>query len=515
MGGVPFSLSKDIIRTDSPNFFTAAFLGKFQESDSKQIVVDRNPHIFELIVEYLRGYDILPLSQDACPAKMTPAQATSNLYKDAQFYGLAGLMEQLSFRPPRQKWPRVKYVWYHDLDGIYQLRPNVHIRHIEKNDLAWEDDCRLVLKEQKMARGAAPRVNSLDILMAQGPVVPVRVADAAYLTDDDEEDRQGASNRTMRPPDENIPARQNRPTPPVMLHADNVHVALELFPDDLILNYTITFLHPSDHLRFRAIREFSPEKIERRGTVEGTVAMTSIPVEVDGFPCCLADFMEYASVSAWSSKRDRTSMLDWELERVEGLSRIFGRPPDQYETFIDLVASELVFTVDKEDAFGGCIKLVRMKGKSLRRQVEELEFMRFDDAPVDSDSDVPERTVYVGHSDRQSDRPAASVISSRRESFLSDRRRPSIHEANATTDQDMDGVSEDDAAHQRPIPGRGRAQSVREVFQAQLAAHNSTANANVATAASAITIPPVEEVSDENPQPLSARRHQRNMSLET
>ncbi|EPQ54438.1 hypothetical protein GLOTRDRAFT_139027 [Gloeophyllum trabeum ATCC 11539] len=88
-----FRLSKRQIEFDSPNFFTSCFLGSFQESSSKSVTLDRNPQLFAIILEYLSGYEILPLS--ACD-KMDVAYVTRNLLVDADFYGLTRLRRLLT-----------------------------------------------------------------------------------------------------------------------------------------------------------------------------------------------------------------------------------------------------------------------------------------------------------------------------------------------------------------------------------------------------------------------------------
>ena len=61
-----FALSESQIKTDSPNYFTNFFLGSFKEGKDHQaspMVLDRNPELFAVIVEYLSGYPVLPLSR--------------------------------------------------------------------------------------------------------------------------------------------------------------------------------------------------------------------------------------------------------------------------------------------------------------------------------------------------------------------------------------------------------------------------------------------------------------------
>jgi hypothetical protein len=96
--GVSFTLSKAQISFDSPNFFTAAFLGGFSEAESRSVSIDTHPELFEIIVDYLSGYDVFPLSEDALPRRMDLTRATRYLAKDADYLGLSKLQALLSTR---------------------------------------------------------------------------------------------------------------------------------------------------------------------------------------------------------------------------------------------------------------------------------------------------------------------------------------------------------------------------------------------------------------------------------
>jgi hypothetical protein len=92
---VSFTLSKAQISLDSPNSFTAAFLGEFSEAESHSVNIDTDPGLFKIIVDYLSGYDILPLDAKALPHRMTMVRATRYLAKDADYLGLNGLQALL------------------------------------------------------------------------------------------------------------------------------------------------------------------------------------------------------------------------------------------------------------------------------------------------------------------------------------------------------------------------------------------------------------------------------------
>jgi hypothetical protein len=96
--GVSFTLSKAQISFDSPNFFTAAFLGGFSEAESRSVSIDTNPELFEIIVDYLSGYDVLPLNEDVLPRRMDMTRATRYLAKDADYLGLSKFQALLTTR---------------------------------------------------------------------------------------------------------------------------------------------------------------------------------------------------------------------------------------------------------------------------------------------------------------------------------------------------------------------------------------------------------------------------------
>ena len=98
--GERFELYQDQITFDSPNYFTACFLSDFAESAGHTLKLSRNPTLFSIIVEYLSGYPILPLSVQAIPSSMDMASAHRYLLADAEFFGLQRLCELLENRGP-------------------------------------------------------------------------------------------------------------------------------------------------------------------------------------------------------------------------------------------------------------------------------------------------------------------------------------------------------------------------------------------------------------------------------
>ncbi|KAG8753373.1 hypothetical protein FRC11_007482 [Ceratobasidium sp. 423] len=92
--GRDFLLTKSQIEFDSPNYFTTCFLGDFKESQTRHLLLSRDPDLFLIICDYLCGYKVLPLCDKTIPARMSSALALANLKTDAAFYQLDGLVEQ-------------------------------------------------------------------------------------------------------------------------------------------------------------------------------------------------------------------------------------------------------------------------------------------------------------------------------------------------------------------------------------------------------------------------------------
>ncbi|EIN05776.1 hypothetical protein PUNSTDRAFT_122212 [Punctularia strigosozonata HHB-11173 SS5] len=103
-----FVLSRNQIQFDSPNFFTGCFLSGLAESLTHEVHIDRNPALFALVVEYLSGYIILPLSAASVPNTMSVELATRNLAEDALFYGLTKLHAMLT----TPALPNVNLDWF-------------------------------------------------------------------------------------------------------------------------------------------------------------------------------------------------------------------------------------------------------------------------------------------------------------------------------------------------------------------------------------------------------------------
>ncbi|CUA76216.1 hypothetical protein RSOLAG22IIIB_06143 [Rhizoctonia solani] len=91
--GQEFILTKSQIEFDSPNYFTACFLGDFHEAQTKRLELSRSPDLFKLIIEHLCGYEILPLDNKANASHMSADSVLRNLRADALFYQLDGLVK--------------------------------------------------------------------------------------------------------------------------------------------------------------------------------------------------------------------------------------------------------------------------------------------------------------------------------------------------------------------------------------------------------------------------------------
>ncbi|KIM22409.1 hypothetical protein M408DRAFT_41835, partial [Serendipita vermifera MAFF 305830] len=92
-----FRFTRDQLESDPGNYFATYFFGEFAEASqgAKELVVEKDVHLFRLIQAHLRGYDIFPLPDAAIPPYMTKEVAIKNLHRDAQFYCLGKLEEKI------------------------------------------------------------------------------------------------------------------------------------------------------------------------------------------------------------------------------------------------------------------------------------------------------------------------------------------------------------------------------------------------------------------------------------
>ncbi|KZV82664.1 hypothetical protein EXIGLDRAFT_778306 [Exidia glandulosa HHB12029] len=81
--GEPFTLYGDQIEFDGPNYFTNLFLGDFAESQTRVVELSRSPLLFRILVEYMSGYEVLPLQPASIPPTMSLEMALQNLERTA------------------------------------------------------------------------------------------------------------------------------------------------------------------------------------------------------------------------------------------------------------------------------------------------------------------------------------------------------------------------------------------------------------------------------------------------
>lgn len=142
--GQRFILSRSQIQFDAPNYFTDAFLGNFSEASSRTLHLwDRNPELFALIVEYLSGYDILPLAPSTVPKAMTVDLATRNLAKDAEHLGLSALSERLTVPKPQLDSLPTQYFHFSDLSTC-TVEFDVLLNATMPDNMRWNEKGRLV-----------------------------------------------------------------------------------------------------------------------------------------------------------------------------------------------------------------------------------------------------------------------------------------------------------------------------------------------------------------------------------
>ncbi|CAJ0766525.1 15359_t:CDS:2, partial [Entrophospora sp. SA101] len=110
VGEQTFRICRQTLTFDSPNFFTQAFLGENStnnvvaassleknEIHQKPLITDNNNSI---ILRYLRGYNIFPLSSVNLPPGMSLDLFRESLLEDARFYGFEKLAQLLQAETP-------------------------------------------------------------------------------------------------------------------------------------------------------------------------------------------------------------------------------------------------------------------------------------------------------------------------------------------------------------------------------------------------------------------------------
>ncbi|KAG8741379.1 hypothetical protein FRC10_002944 [Ceratobasidium sp. 414] len=113
MRGETFTLNQDQVGFDSPNYFTSCFLGEFAESHTRTVTLSRDPELFRIILDYLSGYEVLPLHESAVPRRMGLDVALRNLLIDARFYLLSGLISQINASEQKAAPAASRYVPSH------------------------------------------------------------------------------------------------------------------------------------------------------------------------------------------------------------------------------------------------------------------------------------------------------------------------------------------------------------------------------------------------------------------
>ncbi|CAG8489610.1 1982_t:CDS:1 [Diversispora eburnea] len=86
-------INKARMSTSTQTYFSS-------NSTVKEITIDRDPRLFEVILRYLRGYTIFPLSSVNLPQGMSLDLFRESLLEDARFYGLDRLEQLLQAETP-------------------------------------------------------------------------------------------------------------------------------------------------------------------------------------------------------------------------------------------------------------------------------------------------------------------------------------------------------------------------------------------------------------------------------
>lgn len=108
-------VTRDQILFDSPNYFTTLFYGPLRGKGV--VALYRDPHFLHFIESHLSGYQILPLPTTGLPQYVSHQAMVKNLFADAQFYQLDGLIQPL--RPLVNTKYRLQMVFIGSHDSSY------------------------------------------------------------------------------------------------------------------------------------------------------------------------------------------------------------------------------------------------------------------------------------------------------------------------------------------------------------------------------------------------------------
>jgi hypothetical protein len=94
VSGEEFYFTWDQLESDPGNYFMTYFLGR-EGRATKQLRMEKEPKLLQLIQAHLRGYDIFPIPDTIVPLYMTKETMVNNLLNEARLYGLRLLCEKI------------------------------------------------------------------------------------------------------------------------------------------------------------------------------------------------------------------------------------------------------------------------------------------------------------------------------------------------------------------------------------------------------------------------------------
>ncbi|GAA5860820.1 hypothetical protein JCM1840_001977 [Sporobolomyces johnsonii] len=115
----PFILSTGQIHWDSPNYFTAAFLGGFKETATRTIYSDRRPEYFPIIYEHLAGYDVFPVRIEG----LGEEEGAKAILAEAEYFQLDGLADKAKEALGRSPLP---LLWLHPSYEPLAFTPQIY-----------------------------------------------------------------------------------------------------------------------------------------------------------------------------------------------------------------------------------------------------------------------------------------------------------------------------------------------------------------------------------------------------
>lgn len=96
VSGERLTFTREQLESEPNNKFSEYFFGTPSQSstEKRELRIEKEPALFKLIQTHLRGYNIFPIRDGFVP-HMTVEGVLENLLREAEYYALGGLVQEL------------------------------------------------------------------------------------------------------------------------------------------------------------------------------------------------------------------------------------------------------------------------------------------------------------------------------------------------------------------------------------------------------------------------------------